>query len=65
MAKPKTKKKIDVKTALRRALKRLRDKAPVKEGLEDVGLPGMYHPTEHDVMDELSRLDSFSHGEYN
>jgi hypothetical protein len=33
--------------------------------LEDgVDIPGLFQPTQHDVMDELSRFDSFSHREY-
>ena len=30
--------------------------------VEGVGLPGMLQPTEHDIHDELSRLDSFAYG---
>jgi len=29
-----------------------------------VGLPGLFQPTEYDVIDELSRLDSFAYGNY-
>jgi hypothetical protein len=31
---------------------------------ENVGLPGTFQPTEHDLYDELSRLDSFSYARY-
>lgn len=36
-----------------------------KDMVEDVGLPGMFQPTEHDLMDELARMDSFANQEYN
>ena len=29
---------------------------------ETAGIPGLLQPTEYDLMDELSRLDSFSYG---
>ena len=32
---------------------------------EGCGLPGLFQPTEHDLMDELSRFDSYSNREYN
>ena len=32
--------------------------------VNEVGLPGLFQPTEHDVADELSRLDSFTYGNY-
>ena len=31
---------------------------------EGVDIPGLFQPTEHDMMDELSRFDSFAHREY-
>jgi len=32
---------------------------------ETVGVPGLIQPSEYDLQDELSRLDSFSYGRYN
>jgi hypothetical protein len=29
------------------------------------GVTGLYHPSESDIMDELSRLDSYQYGKYN
>lgn len=28
-------------------------------------IPGLFQPTEHDLNDELSRLDSFAYSSYN
>ena len=35
-----------------------------KDVYEGTDIPGLFQPTEHDVMDELSRFDSFAHREY-
>lgn len=35
-----------------------------KDMEETVGLPGTFQPTERDIYDELSRLDSFTYTRY-
>jgi hypothetical protein len=29
------------------------------------GIAGLFHPSQSDIMDELSRLDSYQYGKYN
>ena len=36
-----------------------------EESNENTGITGLYHPSESDIMDELSRLDSYQYGKYN
>jgi hypothetical protein len=62
----KSKKKIVVKMATqKRGPGRPRKDGEITEkDIDGVDIPGLFQPTEHDVMDELSRFDSFASREY-
>lgn len=40
-------------------------KRPLVENDEKIGIPAYLEPTEYDLHDELSRLDSFNYSKYN
>ncbi len=62
----KSKKKIVVKMQGKRGPGRPRKDVIIneKDMVEDVGLPGLFQPGESDLLDELSRMDSFSNRNY-
>lgn len=65
MAKPKSKKRIVIKMSpKKRGRGRPRKDVVInnKDMVETAGIPGLLQPTEYDMMDELTRLDSFQGG---
>jgi hypothetical protein len=69
MAKIKPKNKtILIKELVKKTMASRKKKPVVKEKVETeqlVGIPGLVQPTEHDLQDELVRMDSFAYRNYN
>ena len=65
MSKSKLKKRIVIKMSSKKRARGRPHKDVIintKDISETAGIPGLIQPTEYDMMDELTRLDSFSYG---
>jgi hypothetical protein len=51
-------------TATKKPLKRSVEVKRSNKKLATVGVPGLFEPNEHDIYDELSRLEAFSMRNY-
>lgn len=62
----KSKKNIVVKMAVKKRGpgRPRKDVVITEKDIDGVDIPGLFQPTEHDVMDELSRFDSFANRDY-
>jgi len=45
--------------------KKIKSEVEFESTTKTVGLPAMIEPTEHDIHDELSMLDSYNYSRYN
>ena len=65
MAKSKKNIIIEMTTPKRGPGRPRKDVVVTDKDIDGADIPGLFQPTEHDLTDELSRLDSYSYSSYN